>query len=169
MKQLALVLFARDFNPQKYEALCRVLSKTYCRTGSPTDLLQLYLSVFTKGSCAGQDNGTFASDEYTGRRAGNNTNVRGLIKAFELKTILIYTAILLKKRIIVYHHSLEQLLRWIQTFPAFMKHRNVTENLFPWVDLVKDEVLELKVLIFQSFESFKARLELLILIFIVSC
>ncbi|XP_015518994.2 putative DENN domain-containing protein 10 B [Neodiprion lecontei] len=145
VKQFALVLFATDFNPPKYEALCRVLSKMYCRTGSPTELLQLYLSVFTKGSCATQDNGTFVCNEYSDRKvASNSTNLRGLIKTFELKTILIYTAILLKKRIIVYHHSLEQLLRWIRTFPAFMKHRNVTEYLFPWVDLVKDEILELK-------------------------
>lgn len=87
----------------------------------------------------------FVCDEYSDRRIGNNTNIRGLIKAFELKTILIYTAMLLKKRIIVYHHSLEHLLRWIRTFPAFMKHRNVTDHLFPWVDLVRDEILELKV------------------------
>ncbi|XP_012260083.1 putative DENN domain-containing protein 10 B [Athalia rosae] len=144
VKQLALILFAKDFNPQKYEALCRVLSKTYCKTGTPTELLQLYLSVFTKGSCVTHENGTFLCNEFNGRRVAGNTNVRGLIKAFELKTILIYTAILLKKRIIVYHHSLEQLLRWIRTFPALMKHRNITNNLFPWVDLVRDEVLDLK-------------------------
>jgi hypothetical protein len=34
-----------------------------------------------------------------------------LIKMFGLATILIYTALLLKKRIVVYHHSLEALLK----------------------------------------------------------
>lgn len=37
--------------------------------------------------------------------------VAELIKMFGLETILIYTALLLKKRIVVYHHSLEALLK----------------------------------------------------------
>lgn len=144
VKQFALVLFAKDFNPQKYEVLSRVLSKMYCKTGKPTEILQLYLSVFTKGSCSTQENGTFVSDDFNGHRFTVNTNVRELIKTFELETILIYTALLLKKRIVVYHHSLEQLLKWIRIFPALMKHRKVTDNLFPWVDLGNDELAELK-------------------------
>lgn len=144
VKQFALVLFAKDFNPQKYEVLSRVLSKMYCKTGKPTEILQLYLSVFTKGSCSTQENGTFVSDDFNTHHFMASTNVRELIKTFELETILIYTALLLKKRIIVYHHSLEQLLKWIRTFPALMKHRKITDNLFPWIDLVNDEITELK-------------------------
>ncbi|KAG7189639.1 hypothetical protein KM043_017319 [Ampulex compressa] len=117
VKQFALVLFAKDFHPQKYEVLSRVLSKMYCKTGKPTEILHLYLSVFTKGSCSTQENGTFVSDDFNGHRF---------------------------IRIIIYHHSLEQLLKWIRVFPALMKHRRVTDNLFPWVDLVKDELAELK-------------------------
>lgn len=145
VKQFALVLFAKDCNPRKYEVLSRVLSKMYCKTGKPTEILQLYLSVFTKGSCSTQENGTFVSDDFNNHRFSVNTNITELIKAFELETILIYTALLLKKRVIVYHHSLEQLLKWIRIFPALMKHRKVTDNLFPWVDLVDDELAELKV------------------------
>ncbi|KAL2718918.1 DENN domain-containing protein 10-like [Vespula squamosa] len=143
VKQFALVLFAKDFNPQKYEVLSRVFSKMYCKTGKPTEILQLYLSVFTKGSCSTQENGTFVSDDFSSRTI-TNTNVKELIKIFELETILIYTALLLKKRIVIYHHSLEQLLRWMKTFPALMKHRKVEENLYPWIELVNDELLDLK-------------------------
>jgi len=151
VKQFALVLFAKDFNPQKYEVLSRVLSKMYCKTGKSTEILQLYLSVFTKGSCSTQENGTFVSDDFNTHRFAASTNVKELIKTFELETILIYTALLLKKKIIVYHHSLEQLLKWIKTFPALMKHRKVTDNLFPWIDLVNDELIELKACILLKY------------------
>lgn len=121
----------------------------YCKTGKPTEILQLYLSVFTKGSCSTQENGTFVSDDFNGHKFSSNTNVKELIKTFELETILIYTALLLKKRIFVYHHSLEQLLKWIRTFPALMKHRKIIDCLFPWVELMNDELIELKVNIFN--------------------
>lgn len=121
------------------------MSKMYCKTGDPSEILKLYLSVYTNGTCTTQENGTFLSDDFNGQRLVADSNIRGLIKAFELETILIYTALLLKKRIIVYHHSLEELLKWIKTFPALMKHRKVTDNLFPWIDLVTEELAELKV------------------------
>lgn len=101
--------------------------------------------MYTKGSCSFSENGSFISEEFNTHFSNSNTNVRELIKAFELETILIYTALLLKKKIIVYHHSVEQLLKWIETFPALMTHHRVSSYLRPWVDLVEDELIELKV------------------------
>ncbi|KAK0161602.1 hypothetical protein PV327_010057 [Microctonus hyperodae] len=146
IKQFALVLFTKDFNPEKYEVLCRILSKMYCKTGNTTEILKLYLSVYINGTCTTQENGIFLSDDFDGERLKNvdGSYIRGLIKTFELETILIYTALLLKKRIIIYHHSLEQLLKWIKTIPTLMTHRRITDTLFPWVDLVSEEIADLK-------------------------
>nr|CAD7590374.1 unnamed protein product [Timema genevievae] len=253
--QFALVLWAKDFSPEKYETLCRILSKTYCKTGNPATMLQLYLSVVTRGSCTTEENGTFLARDFESRsNTSGHTNLKGgciydfimdcklekranikfcillgksgtetfqmkqqaygneakshpvcfeghscfksgrtslndeerssqtaedeeievrillghflsfatskkcselqsaplndltskLVQTFGLESILIYTALLLKKRIIVYHHSLGSLLAWVRTFPSMMSHRRGYDYLFPWVDLAQDEILELK-------------------------
>ncbi|OXU23464.1 hypothetical protein TSAR_013312 [Trichomalopsis sarcophagae] len=144
VKQYAIVLLTRDYCPQQYEILCRFLSRAYYKNGNPVDTLKLYLNAYTKGSFVTVDNEVFSSDDFKALPFGTNTNVKGLIKVFELEIILIYTALLLKKRIVVYHHSLEQVLKWIKSFPALMKHRKITDYLFSWVDLVQDELSELK-------------------------
>jgi hypothetical protein len=81
VKQFALVLWSRDLNPDKYETFSRMLSKTYCKTGSPVSLLQLYLSVVTRGSCTTEENGTFLVRDFEARSNHNdhlpNTRVRG--------------------------------------------------------------------------------------------
>lgn len=64
VKQVALILFTNKLYPEKYETLSRILSKAYCKSGSPTLILQLYLSVVTQGSCTTPENGTFYSDFY---------------------------------------------------------------------------------------------------------
>ncbi|KAK3913197.1 DENN domain-containing protein 10 [Frankliniella fusca] len=73
-----------------------------------------------------------------------NLNVSELINLFGLEIILIYTAMLLRKRVVVYHHSLQALLRWIRSFPALMAHRPEANDLYPWVDLVPEEIMTLK-------------------------
>ncbi|XP_046689010.1 putative DENN domain-containing protein 10 B [Homalodisca vitripennis] len=144
VKQFALVVWSRDFNPEKYETLCRILSKTYCKTGNPAMLLKLFLSVITRGACTTEENGTYFTKDFERSSIQNNaTMIRDLIKLFGLQTIVIYTALLLKKRLVVYHHSLPHLLKWVHTFPALMAHRPEAELLHPWLDLCPDEVDQL--------------------------
>uniref|UniRef100_A0A1B6LK26 UDENN domain-containing protein n=1 Tax=Graphocephala atropunctata TaxID=36148 RepID=A0A1B6LK26_9HEMI len=144
VKQFALVVWSKDFNPEKYETFCRILSKTYCKTGNPAMLLKLFLSVITRGACTTEENGTYFTKDFERSSLQNNaTMVRDLIKLFGLQTIVIYTALLLKKRLVVYHHSLPHLLKWVHTFPALMAHRPEAELLHPWLDLCPDEVDQL--------------------------
>lgn len=67
VKQFALVLWSNDLNPEKYDTLGRILSKTLCKTGSPASMLGLYLSVITRGSCTTDENGTFIVREFGNR------------------------------------------------------------------------------------------------------
>ena len=145
MKRCALVLFAKDFNPDTYQELCKILSNAYCESGDPTQVLKHYLTAFSEGECTLKDSNGQIFRHFDPEWRMKNNHAKRLIKTFELETILIYTALLLKKRIVVYHHSLEELFGWIEMFPTLMKHRKLTDNLFPWVDMQPDEFAELEV------------------------
>jgi len=144
IRQFVLVLFATDFNPEKYEVLCRLLSKAYCKAGSPVVVLQHFLSVSVHGSCSTEENGTFLAKDFGQRQVYSNCNVKDVIRTFQLETIIIFTALILKKRILVYHHQLDHLLTFLRALPAFTWHRQSWNILVPQLDLVDEELHNLQ-------------------------
>ncbi|KAL1137705.1 hypothetical protein AAG570_009401, partial [Ranatra chinensis] len=107
VKQFAIILRTKDLDTEKYEKLSRIMSKAYLESGSPTTLLQLYLNVATKEVCTSKENGTFLVRECELMA----TFILDVIKLFGLEIIVIYTVLLLKKRLVIYHHSLQTLLQ----------------------------------------------------------
>ncbi|GFT32290.1 DENN domain-containing protein 10 [Nephila pilipes] len=69
--------------------------------------------------------------------------LQDVVKIFGLETILIYTALLLKKRIVVYHHRLDSLLWFVRALPAFMWHRQDWNIIYPYMQLTNIEISEL--------------------------
>lgn len=143
VRLFVLVLHTRDFNPDKYETLARILSKVYCKTGDPTALLRLFLSVSVKGSCTTEENGTFLLKDFERRRSFTQVPIKDIIKMFGLETIIIYTAVMLKKRVIVYHHKLNVLLNYIRALAALSQHRPGWDHFYPFMEPSPAEVAEL--------------------------
>lgn len=141
-----MILYAKDFNPEKYEELSRIFSQQLRKTGSPASMLSGYLSVVTKGSCDTDENGKFSVKDHEARQAYANSKLKGIIEVFGVETILIYTAVLLKKRIAVYFppHSIEELLQITRAIPALAWHRQNWSVLHPFVELETSEIEELK-------------------------
>ena len=77
VQSFSLVLIAKDFNPEKYQALCSILCQVYQTTGNPAKLLEHYLSVVTKGCCQGEDNGTFLVQDFEEKRAYAGGAIKG--------------------------------------------------------------------------------------------
>lgn len=73
----ALVLLTKDFHPEKYRTLCQILLKILCKTGSPASMLESYLSVATKGTCNGEENGKFFVKDYDARQALATVHLKG--------------------------------------------------------------------------------------------
>ncbi|KAL4232018.1 Protein fam45a [Mactra antiquata] len=146
VKGFSLILLAKDFNPEKYLTLCQILSQQYCKKGTPVSMLEVYLSVVTKGKCSTDENGKFSTQDYQSKLAYTNSNLAGIIETFGVETILIYTALLLKKRIAVYFppHSITDVLQFTRSLPAFVWHRQNWNIVFPYVEMVDEEIDLLK-------------------------
>ncbi|XP_072033845.1 DENN domain-containing protein 10-like [Amphiura filiformis] len=144
VQRFSLVLITKDFNPEKYQTLCSILCQVYQTTGNPAKLLEQYLSVVTKGSCQSEENGTFVVQEFDQKRAYAGGSIKELISKFGIESILIYTGMLLKKKIVVYANDVTLLLKCIRSIPALVWHRQNWSLLYPYVHLSDDELQDLK-------------------------
>ncbi|KAK6178152.1 hypothetical protein SNE40_012967 [Patella caerulea] len=140
----SLVLVTKDFNPERYEALCRLFSHQYAQTGNPASVLENYLSVMTRGICVNGENGKFLSKEFDNIQAYAKSQLRLVIDTFGVESILIYTALLLKKRLVIYCPSLQDLLLFTRALPAFTWHRQNWGIVFPYLELRDEELSMLK-------------------------
>merc|ERR1712000_778174 len=95
------------------------------------NVLQGFLRVLTSGKV-----GNFDKDDFPARDALLATSIKDIIKIFGIETILLWTALMMKKRVAVYCDKIQTLLRVIRSFPLFIWHRRDWELLYPFTNLV---------------------------------
>ena len=111
LSAVTILLFAKNFNPEKYKDFASKLLVVYTATASPPKVLAAFLAVTTKGSHNfGGSLGALSFADYDDRRALAVVSLKSLVQSFAVESILIYNAVLLKKRIVVYSSSIDKLL-----------------------------------------------------------
>jgi len=140
----SIVLLTKSFNPEKYASFLKIASTLYGAGGSPLTVLKGYLSVFATGEFDAKDYGKYVESDFDVRQAYLVTSIKDIVRMFGAEVILIWSALLMKKRIAVYAEKLGILLRVIRSFPLFVVHRQDWNILRPYVTLTDGELQELK-------------------------
>jgi len=138
----SVVLLSKEFNPEKFEALCKLLATAYASSGTPIKVLEYYLSVFVRNKVSGPF-GSFADAEYDARKALLVTSIKDIVNMFGLEVIIVWNAMLMKKRIVVYSENLDILLKVIRALPLFVWHRQDWNILRPYVNMTPEQLQEL--------------------------
>eukprot|EP01125_Pyxidicula_operculata_P015825 TRINITY_DN5390_c0_g1_i1.p1 TRINITY_DN5390_c0_g1~~TRINITY_DN5390_c0_g1_i1.p1 ORF type:complete len:376 (+),score=69.04 TRINITY_DN5390_c0_g1_i1:51-1130(+) len=138
-----LCLITNEFNPEKYSTLVKYLSNIYKKHKNTVKVLQAFLDVYTTTKHT-SDIGTFESAPYDTPKKEHllTSPLLDVIKMFEDRSWLIWSALIMKKRIIIYSDQLELLLKITRALPLFVLHRQDWSLLRPFVTLENPEEVE---------------------------
>jgi len=139
VKAFSICLLAKDYNPELYGSLAKVFADGYKKTGTPITVLQCFLRALTSGTVM-----SWNQEEYPARNALIATSIKDVIRLFGIEIILLWSALMMKKRIVVFCDRISTLLRVIRAFPLFIWHRRDWDSLRPYVNVEPVEIAELE-------------------------
>jgi len=141
---VSIGLVASVFSPNKFQVLLKCLVADYMPDCSPIPVLASYLSVFTTGQLKASSTHEGYDDKAFDDRRALLAPVKDIFQMFGLDSIVIWTAVLLKKRVLVYAEKLSELLPVVRALPLLGAwHRQDFDILRPFVTLSELEVDDL--------------------------
>ena len=146
--RFVLVLLTTDFYPNVYKEFLSLFAQLYQQKISPKKLLNYYLTLMIEEQVVISE---LANLKYTLANSASpksgECQIKPIIKLFHLDVILIFTALLLKRKIAVYHHNQSILYDFVSALPLFVPHRPECQHkvLVPNVDIYcLDQINDLK-------------------------
>eukprot|EP00938_MAST-03A_sp_MAST-3A-sp1_P007287 g7287.t1 len=148
VRKFTVAICSKIFNPEKYRHVLEMISGTYRTTGEPTKVLQAVLKLNTTGKFKStlSDVKDFSISSYDDKHARlSGSSLKKVISCFGERAILIWLAVILKKRIFVLADRWADVLFVVRTLPQFAWLRQDWSVIRPQVRLRSQEQLnELK-------------------------
>eukprot|EP00743_Colponemidia_sp_Colp-15_P003280 GILK01003542.1.p1 GENE.GILK01003542.1~~GILK01003542.1.p1 ORF type:complete len:371 (-),score=66.77 GILK01003542.1:286-1365(-) len=142
VESFAIYLCAKDFFPEKYSALLKILTFAYATTGSPIDVLEGLLGVFNEGKIKIAEM-TWVASQFNHKKS-LLTPINYIIQLLGPQIVVVWSALLIKKRVAVYCEKLGELLACIRALPQLVIHRQDWNLLRPVVLLSELQLEDLK-------------------------
>jgi len=123
---VAVCVVTDAFAPKCFQALSDTLLSLYVADGNPLRLLRCYLAVFCKGEYKEGDKTVFAvadNKDDESKDIMGTTGIKDLVSTLGEEIILVYCALMMKKRIAVYAPTVSEVREVILALPRLVEHR----------------------------------------------
>jgi len=123
---VAVCVVSDTFAPQLFQALSETLLSLYVADGNPLRLLRCYLALFCKGEYKEEEKTVFAvADHINDDKKGimGTSGIKELVTTLGEEIILVYCAMMMKKRIAVYAPNVSEVRDVILALPRLVEHR----------------------------------------------
>lgn len=138
-----VVITSKSYDPERYAAITKVLADAYKGPGGVGNLLTGFLSIFRTGNWEAGSYGKFILADYDVRKAYFASSIKDVIVMFGLEVILLWVAMLLRKKVVVYSDRLSTLLPVVRAAPLFVWHRQNWGLLRPFVTMTDAELADM--------------------------
>ena len=133
VNRTSIGVISKLFNPEKYQSIGSILSEQYISSGDPTKLLEGYLSITTTNKFSNSA-GSFDMTAYNDSNAyAMISKIKDLNSMLNIDIVIVWNAVLLKKRILVIGSDCNQVLSIVRTLPQLAWHRQDWSILRPLI------------------------------------
>ncbi|KAM9185531.1 DENN domain-containing protein 10-like [Dugong dugon] len=108
-------------------------------------MTESYMAVLTKGMCLSEEDGASLSKDFDAPKAYLAGSIKDIVSQSGMETVISYIALLLKKRIVISHPSVEAVQEFTRMLPALVGLRHVWTTLYSYMHLSGHELDALQV------------------------
>jgi len=123
---VAICVVSDSFSPKCFQALSDTLLSLYVADGNPLRALRCYLALFCKGIYKEGDKTVFAVADYEEEDKQSifgTFGIKDLVTVLGEEIILVYCALMMKKRVAVYAPNVAEVRDIILALPRLVEHR----------------------------------------------